>query len=188
MWEVTDSEGRIVVLTFERWRHIVERHESLHRRNGEVLQAVADPEDRLQGRRPGEEWFYGRSAPPEKWIKVVVHFEEDRGQIVTRVSAEVDPMIDQIPGVTIGGIVFDNVTYDRDADVLYLWAGEPRRPTSDDASPEGHYLQFGENGELIAMTIVNARWLDEQDGKIVVTLPDGSRLQSAAIGAALAAA
>ena len=98
-------------------------------------------------------------------------------------------MIDTIPGVTtIGGIAFDDVTYDREGDVLYLWAGKPRRPASDDASPEGHYLQFGEHGELIAMTIVNARWLLENDGKIVVTLPDGSRLETADLGPALAAA
>jgi hypothetical protein len=53
-------------------------------------------------------------------------------------------MIDTITGVTtIGGIAFDNVTYDREGDVLYLWAGKPRRPASGHASPEGHYLQFG---------------------------------------------
>lgn len=97
-------------------------------------------------------------------------------------------MIETIPGVTtIGGIAFDDVTYDREADVLYLWAGKPRRPAFDDASPEGHYLQFGKNGALIAVTIVNARWLDEKEGKIVVTLPDGSRLESANLGAVLAA-
>ncbi len=90
--------------------------------------------------------------------------------------------------VTIGGIAFDDVSYDREADVLYLWAGTPRRNASDDASPEGHYLQFGERGELIAMTIVNARWILEQEGKVVVTLPDGSRLETADLAPVLAAA
>ena len=82
-------------------------------------------------------------------------------------------MIETFPGsVTIGGIAFDDVTYDREGDVLYLWSGTPRKPASDDASPEGHYLQFGARGELIAMTIVNARWILEQDGKVVVDLVD----------------
>lgn len=72
--------------------------------------------------------------------------------------------------------------------MLYLWAGKPRRPTFDDASPESHYLQFGEHGELIAITIVNARWLLEREGKIVVTLPDGSRLETASLADVLAAA
>ena len=98
-------------------------------------------------------------------------------------------MIVTIPGITkIGGIEFDDVTYDRRGDVLYLWAGKPRRPAFDDASPEGHYLQFGEDGAVIAITIVNARWLLEQDGKIVVTLPDGSRLETSDLGDVLAAA
>jgi len=90
--------------------------------------------------------------------------------------------------VKIGDIEFDNVSYYEDGDVLYLWVGTPRRPASDDASPEGHYLQFGENGELIALTIVNARWILEREGKIVVTLPDGSRLETTDLGPALAAA
>ena len=39
--------------------------------------------------------------------------------------------------VKIAGVEFDNVTYDREGDVLYLWAGEPRRPAFDDGSPKG---------------------------------------------------
>lgn len=90
--------------------------------------------------------------------------------------------------VKIGGIEFDDVSYYREGDVLSLWSGKPRRPVSDDASPEGHYLQFGEHGELIALTIVNARWLLEHEGKIVVTLPDGRRLETTDLGPVLAAA
>lgn len=89
--------------------------------------------------------------------------------------------------VKIAGIEFDNVTYDRKGDVLYLWVGEPRRPAHDDASPEGHYLQYGEDGSLIAVTIVNARWLLEQDGEIAITLP-GQRVVATDLGDALAAA
>jgi len=74
--------------------------------------------------------------------------------------------------VTIDGIEFDNVTYYREGDVLYLWAGEPRKPAYDDASPEGHYLQFGEDGALIAVTVVNARSILEREGKITITLPE----------------
>lgn len=90
--------------------------------------------------------------------------------------------------VTINGIEFDNVTYDGPpADVLYLWAGEPRKPAYDDASPEGHYLQFGENGALIAVTIVNARWILEQEGKITITLPE-RQLVTSDLGDVLSAA
>ena len=48
-----------------------------------VLQAVADPEERLPGHAPHEEWFYGRTWRHDRWIRVVVHYEGDRGSIVT---------------------------------------------------------------------------------------------------------
>lgn len=82
-------------------------------------------------------------------------------------------MIQKTPvTVTIAGVEFDNVAYDRGADVLYLWAGEPRRPALDDASPEGHYLQFDADGALIAVTIVNAGAIFERHGTISITLPE----------------
>ncbi len=73
--------------------------------------------------------------------------------------------------VKIGGIEFDNVFYDQDGDVLYLHVGATNTAVDWDESPEGHHLRFGANGHLVGITIVNARWLLEQDGKITVTLP-----------------
>jgi uncharacterized protein YuzE len=97
-------------------------------------------------------------------------------------------VISRIPGIVrIGGIGFDNVTYDVDGDVLYLWCGQPRRPAYDDASSEGHYIQFGDDGAVIAITVVNARWILEQEGKITVTLPE-RRLEATDLGAVLSAA
>lgn len=89
--------------------------------------------------------------------------------------------------VTIAGVDFNNVVYDREADVLYLWAGEPRQPAFDDASPEGHYLQFDADGSLIAVTIVNARRIFEREGTIPITLPE-HRIVAADLGAVLAPA
>lgn len=73
--------------------------------------------------------------------------------------------------VKIGGIEFDNVFYDRDGDVLYLHVGPSKSAVDWDESPEGHHLRFGAKGQIVGITIVNARWLLEQDGKITVTLP-----------------
>ena len=89
--------------------------------------------------------------------------------------------------VTIAGIEFDNVTYYREGDVLYLWAGEPRPPARDDESPEGHYLQFGDDGSLIAITIVNARRIFEREGAIPITLPE-QRVEATDLSNVLAAA
>lgn len=73
--------------------------------------------------------------------------------------------------VTIGGIEFDNVLYDAEGDVLYLHVGEPGTAAEFDASSEGHHLRWDAHGHLVGITILNAKRLLEQDGKIVVTLP-----------------
>ena len=73
--------------------------------------------------------------------------------------------------ITIANITFDNVDYDAGADVLYLHRGDPRTAVDFDESPEGHALRYDASGQLVGITIVNARWLLEQDGKIELTLP-----------------
>jgi uncharacterized protein YuzE len=74
--------------------------------------------------------------------------------------------------VTIAGIEFDRVVYDREADVLYLHVGDPSTAVDWDETPEGHATRYGVDGSLVGLTIVNARWLLEQDGEIVLTLPE----------------
>lgn len=74
--------------------------------------------------------------------------------------------------VKFGGIEFDNVFYDREADVLYMHVGPSKTAVDWDESPEGHHLRFGADGAIVGITIVNARRILEEDGKIVVTLPE----------------
>ncbi len=74
--------------------------------------------------------------------------------------------------VTLAGIEFDRVVYDRDADVLYLHVGDPSAAVDFDATPEGHHTRYGPDGSLIGVTIVNARWLVEHEGEIALTLPE----------------
>jgi uncharacterized protein YuzE len=61
--------------------------------------------------------------------------------------------------VMLAGVEFDNVFYDREVDVLYLHVGESSTAVDWDESPEGHHLRFGADGQLVGITIVNARWL-----------------------------
>jgi uncharacterized protein YuzE len=97
-------------------------------------------------------------------------------------------MIVNVPGIVrIESLEFDNVTYDVEGDVLYLWSGEPRKPAYDDASPEGHYLQFAEDGALIAITIVNARRIFQREGKVPITVPE-RRLEATDLESLLAPA
>jgi uncharacterized protein YuzE len=73
--------------------------------------------------------------------------------------------------VTIAGIEFDDVTYDEDADVLYLRVVDGPEATVTYATPEGHAVQLDDTGAVRGMTIVNARWLTERDGRLVITIP-----------------
>jgi hypothetical protein len=83
MWTTVDPDGRPVVLGVRGWSHIVETHPQLNVEPEAVLGVVARPDRRLAGRDPGEEWFYRQGIGPSGWVKVVVHYEHDRGLLVT---------------------------------------------------------------------------------------------------------
>lgn len=89
--------------------------------------------------------------------------------------------------VTIGHTTFDNVFYDRDADVLYLSTGDPAAAVRFEESAEGHALRYDSAGSLVGLSIVNARWLLDRDGAIVITPPE-IRVDADELGPALAAA
>ena len=89
--------------------------------------------------------------------------------------------------VKIAGIEFDNVSYYREGDVLYLSVGESREAADFDESPEGHYLRYDENGALFGITLVNPRRILETEGKIMITLP-GRRVEATDLGDVFAAA
>jgi uncharacterized protein YuzE len=94
----------------------------------------------------------------------------------------------KIPGrVALGRFEFDDIVYDRKGDILFLRSGDMSRVASEGSSEESYYLRFDAAGELIAVTIAEARYWLERNGKIVVTLPDGP-LELSDLGTALAAA
>jgi len=75
--------------------------------------------------------------------------------------------------VTVGNTEFDRVSYDADADVLYLHAGDPETAFDFDGSSEGHALRYDIRDRLIGITILNARWHLEEEGAVVITAPEG---------------
>jgi hypothetical protein len=83
VWDTVDPDGRGIVLSEDRWAHVLLRHPYLDIEPEALLSAVARPDARMPGRRRGEEWFYRRGAGPSAWVRVVVHYEGDRGLIVT---------------------------------------------------------------------------------------------------------
>jgi uncharacterized protein YuzE len=76
--------------------------------------------------------------------------------------------------MTIAGIEFDNHEYDNHGDVLYVdvkgYKGPPARAY---ASPEGHGIEYDEDGRVVAMTLVNVGGLIDRDGELRITWPDG---------------
>jgi uncharacterized protein YuzE len=74
--------------------------------------------------------------------------------------------------VQIGPYTFDGVTYDAQADVLYLSVGDVAKATDWDETPDGHGVSFDERGNLVGLTIVDARRLvEESNGELTLELP-----------------
>jgi len=87
--------------------------------------------------------------------------------------------------VTIGNITFDHATYDERGDVLYLHVGERQAAADALGTPEGHAVRYNATGEVIGITIVNARWLLDRDGKITITIPERVDVSADALAPAL---
>jgi uncharacterized protein YuzE len=75
--------------------------------------------------------------------------------------------------VQIGPYIFDRVSYDRDADVLYLATGDPARAVDFDETPDGHAVSYDSSGELVGLTLIDVRrLLDEATGdELQIELP-----------------
>jgi uncharacterized protein YuzE len=73
--------------------------------------------------------------------------------------------------IKLGTVEFDHIVYDEPRDVLYLAVGEPQEAADSLLTPEGHVLRYDAKGELIGITLVNAKWLVERDGGLNISLP-----------------
>jgi uncharacterized protein YuzE len=90
--------------------------------------------------------------------------------------------------IKLGHSVFDNVFYDAHVDVLYLHMGDPSTAVDFDESPEGHALRFDADGNLVGVTILNAKLLIERDGELTITVPEVMHVGSDGVAPALVAA
>lgn len=85
----TDPLRRPVLLTAIRWDHIATRHPELRGSQDLVMRAITTPVFQ-QARPDGEEWFYIPGGP-SAWIKVVVAYSGDVGQIITAFPRRATP-------------------------------------------------------------------------------------------------
>ncbi len=74
-------------------------------------------------------------------------------------------------GLDIGGLIFDGGNYDAENDVLYLGRGPSNKAAYGDETPEGHVVRYNADGDVIGVTIINAKWLLERDGYLKITIP-----------------
>lgn len=78
----------------------------------------------------------------------------------------------EVVNIRIGSLVFDRADYDDEGDVLYLHVGEPQ-PSEGEETSEGHVVCFALGTDrVVGLTVINARYLLERDGRLVVTLPE----------------
>jgi uncharacterized protein YuzE len=87
----------------------------------------------------------------------------------------------------MGSHEFDDVVYDAVGDVLYMHKGKPVPAAETLASPEGHAVMLDDAGEIISITIVNAKRLAERDGQITVSIPERLETSAGDLAPALAA-
>jgi len=73
--------------------------------------------------------------------------------------------------IQINGLVFERADYDGDNDVLYLARGATSEASDAALTPEGHGVRYDADGQVIGVTIVNARFLLQRDGHLTITLP-----------------
>ncbi len=87
--------------------------------------------------------------------------------------------------VKIDDLTFDRGHYDAEGDVLYLGRGETNHASNAALTPEGHGVRYDDRGEVIGVTIINARRIIEHDGYLTITLPHSVRVEAGELAAAL---
>ena len=83
--------------------------------------------------------------------------------------------------ITVAGIEFAEYEYDARGDVLYLFASGYEAgglPAKGDVTPEGHGVEYDEQGRLIALTLVNVKRLMDRDGELKITWPEAHVIAS----------
>jgi hypothetical protein len=90
--------------------------------------------------------------------------------------------------IHIGPLVFDRADYDAEGDVLYLHRGEPIVAEGEETR-EGHMLRFEPGTQrIVGLTVINARWLLDREGRLVVTVPETVEASADELAPALASA
>ncbi len=89
--------------------------------------------------------------------------------------------------IKIGPVLFDHADYDAENDVLYLHVGSPQEGEGEE-TPEGHVIRYAKDtSQIVGLTLLGARRILEQEGRIVVTIPETVETSAEDLAPALAA-
>jgi len=80
--------------------------------------------------------------------------------------------------IKIDDLIFDRGNYDAEGDVLYLARGVAGHASDAALTREGHGVRYDESGEVIGVTIIDARRIIERDGYLKITLPHTALVQA----------
>jgi hypothetical protein len=90
--KIRDRQDREVLLSPERWQHIISGHPEIGVYAMDIRRAVEAPTAVIAGREPDEEWLYLEGAGPSRWLKVVVVFDSAaQGRIITSFARRKKP-------------------------------------------------------------------------------------------------
>lgn len=89
---VYDPDGRRVDLTAEQWDHIQRRHPELGDDYGLLMEIVGHPDHRSVDPIRGRERFWQRNVGPSAWLRVVVDFALEPGEVVTAFPSRKTPI------------------------------------------------------------------------------------------------
>jgi hypothetical protein len=78
-----DPDNRVVSLTEDAWRHILEEHVELAFCEWLVAETVTHPIDREDDVRPERERYYSEGRGPTRYFCVVVEYIGREGDVIT---------------------------------------------------------------------------------------------------------
>ncbi len=87
----TDPDGRSVVFDAGSHLHLAKRRPWLLDYIDVIMETVARPDHRADDPYPGRERFYREHIDLQRWLRVVVDFNEDPAWVVTAAVQHNDP-------------------------------------------------------------------------------------------------
>ena len=81
--QATDPEGRNVVIDTRTLGHLARRRPQMAGHVNAILDAIERPDRREADPVPGRERFYRRDLDPDRWLRVVVDFNDAPAFVVT---------------------------------------------------------------------------------------------------------